>query len=70
MLIQRLLVLKILNFLMLYGGGGYMLARNLTLSGVPTKPDEGEEFLEGYDSVLYPGVKQYRLSLCRVRPVR
>ncbi len=54
---------KNLNFLMLFGGQAFMLAENLTKEGVPTSQQEAQLFLDGYDSTLYPGVKQARLKM-------
>jgi DNA polymerase I-like protein with 3'-5' exonuclease and polymerase domains len=53
---------KQLNFLMLYGGGGNMLANKLTLEGVPTTKQQGWAYLERYAQV-YCRVPLYRKEL-------
>ena len=53
---------KQLNFLMLYGGGAYMLAEKLTLEGVPTTKTEAGAYIATYDDVYYR-VRQYRKEL-------
>ncbi len=49
---------KTLNFSTVYGLGGATLARNLTLSGVNTTPDEGKELLASYMRA-YPEVAKW-----------
>lgn len=53
---------KQLNFLMLYGGGSYVLGEKLTLEGVPTTPQQAQSYVDRYNQV-YPGVKEFRLRL-------
>lgn len=55
---------KQLNFLMLYGGGAYILGEKLTLEGVPTTPQQAESYVNRYNQI-YPGVQQFRLQLLR-----
>jgi len=51
--VERDPVAKFCNFNLQYGGGGYMLAKILTLAGVPTTPDEGENFKRQYDNTYH-----------------
>ncbi len=53
---------KQLNFLMLYGGGAYMLSEKLTVEGVPTSKTEAGAYIDTYNDVYYR-VHQYREEL-------
>lgn len=53
---------KQLNFLMLYGGGAYMLAEKLTTEGVPTSKTESQVYIDTYNDVYFR-VHQYRKEL-------
>jgi DNA polymerase I-like protein with 3'-5' exonuclease and polymerase domains len=53
---------KQLNFLLLYGGGAFMLAGNLSAEGVPTTVKQADVYYNRYNEV-YPMVQDYRLWL-------
>lgn len=60
--VERSPTAKQINFLMLYGGGAYMLGRKLTLEGVPTEQSEAKVYIETYDEV-YCRVREFRKEL-------
>jgi hypothetical protein len=49
---------KPINFGIGYGMSGRTLARNMTIDGVPTKPNEGDALLERWLEIR-PGVREY-----------
>lgn len=53
---------KNLNFLLLYGGGAYMLSETLTFQGVTTTKTECAEYIDRHKQV-YPRVDEYRKEL-------
>ena len=53
---------KQINFLMQYGGGEYMLAEQLTFSGVPTTPELALTYKTRYEEV-YARVPEFRKKL-------
>jgi DNA polymerase I-like protein with 3'-5' exonuclease and polymerase domains len=55
---------KQLNFLLLFGGGAYMLSENLSNLEIPTTVEEAQAYCDRYDAV-YPGVREYRLRILR-----
>ena len=60
--VDRDKVAKRLNFLLIYGGGSYVLSENLTVNGVPTTQDQAKAFITRWDGV-YAGVPAWRKSL-------
>ncbi len=50
---------KQLNFLLLYGGGAYMLANKLSLEGIPTDTTTASSYIDQYNST-YSGVREWR----------
>jgi DNA polymerase I-like protein with 3'-5' exonuclease and polymerase domains len=55
-------IAKQCNFLLIFGGQAYMLAKNLTLAGVPTEEEEAARYVAGFNS-LYVRVPEYRLEM-------
>jgi DNA polymerase I-like protein with 3'-5' exonuclease and polymerase domains len=53
---------KNLNFLLLYGGGAYMLSETLTFQGVPVSKTECAEYIERH-KLVYPRVSEFRFEL-------
>jgi DNA polymerase I-like protein with 3'-5' exonuclease and polymerase domains len=53
---------KNLNFLMLYGGGPYMLSMKLTSEGIPTSTEDASRWLDQY-AEKHAGVIEYRKYL-------
>lgn len=53
---------KYCNFNLQYGGGGFMLAKILTLAGAPTDASTGDMYKRNYDAT-YPGVSAFRKQM-------
>jgi DNA polymerase I-like protein with 3'-5' exonuclease and polymerase domains len=55
---------KLINYASVYQAGGKTIARNLTLSGIPTSEEEGKEMHAAYWET-FKGVKEYNRELER-----
>ena len=64
-LVDRSPTAKQLNFLLLYGGGAYMLGNKLTLEGVATSMSQAAEYVSKYDQ-KYGGVRAWREAMLGV----
>lgn len=62
--VARSPVAKQINFLELYAGMSFALARKLTLEGVPTTPQQAQVYIDRYNEI-YGGVRECRKNWLR-----
>lgn len=55
-------IAKQCNFLLIFGGGAYVLSKGLTLAGAPTDESTAQKYIDGFDS-LYVRPKEWRQEM-------